>query len=257
MAPHGQLSSDPWSPTSYSTHAHFVPAIPSDSLITILSPLPTDVIIDLGCGDGVLTLEIQSLCSRVIGLDKSENMILAARERGAREAEVVSAENLEEWVKENKLEGKIDKIFSNAALHWMKDHNKVFAGMAAALKPGGRIVAEFGGAGNISALEQALIEALDKRGYDGKTISPWNFAHPETLKPLLLAHGLNPLDLTLFPRPTILPTTLHGWLDTFGFTFCSVLSEDEKVKYKDEVVAVCREKGMWDEDKKAWVLAYV
>ena len=83
-----------------------------------------------------------------------------------------------------------------------------------------------------------------------------NFAHPETLRPLLLAHGLSPLDLTLFPRPTILPTSLHGWLDTFGFSFCSVLSEDEKLKYKDEVVAVCREK-MWDEDKKAWVLDYV
>jgi len=116
MAAHSQLSSDPWSPASYSTHAHFVPAIPSGGLIAILSPLPTDIIIDLGCGDGVLTLEIQNLCSRVIGLDKSENMIIAAREKGIREAEVVPAENLEKWVKENELEGKIDKIFSNAGI---------------------------------------------------------------------------------------------------------------------------------------------
>jgi SAM-dependent methyltransferase len=63
--------------------------------------------------------------------------------------------------------GEFDAVFSNAALHWMRDAAAVLGSVHRALRPGGRFVAEMGGAGNVAAIRSALVAALDRRGLDG------------------------------------------------------------------------------------------
>jgi ubiquinone/menaquinone biosynthesis C-methylase UbiE len=76
------MAKDNWNPTIYQTNANFVPLLTSD-VIKLLDPQPTDIILDLGCGDGILTYELAKLCNKgqVVGVDYSQKMINAAREK--------------------------------------------------------------------------------------------------------------------------------------------------------------------------------
>src|SRR6185369_4275006 len=108
-------------------------------------------------GDGVLTEKIVAAGARVVGVDASETMIAAARERGL-DAHVVDGEKLD-------FGPEFDAVFSNAALHWMLDAKAVAGGVFRALKPGGRFVGEMGGDGNVATLRKGLREELTARGY--------------------------------------------------------------------------------------------
>ena len=94
----------------------------------------------------------------------------AARGRGL-DARVVAGELLP-------FAAEFDAVFSNAALHWMVKADAVIAGAFRALRPGGRFVAEMGGAGNIAHLLEAILAALDARGIDGRPMVPWLFPTP-------------------------------------------------------------------------------
>lgn len=130
----------------------------SDSIIAMCLSLS-------GCGDGVLTLQLQSSGASVTAVDASEPMIHAARDNGITDAHVIDGHRLDEKMPE--WEGAFDAVFSNAALHWMKsDPAKVVRNVRGLLKKGGRFVAEFGGYGNI----QCIVDAREPvRGRDGVT----------------------------------------------------------------------------------------
>lgn len=106
----------------------------------------------------------------------------------------------------------------------------VIKGMHAALKPQGRIVLEAGGFMNICALHAALIQALNRRGLDGKAHSPWFFPTDGYYKQLLEDNGFEVQSIALVPRPTDLPTDIAGWIETFGFTFLAALPSDQERK---------------------------
>jgi trans-aconitate methyltransferase len=146
-----------------------------------------------------------------------------------------------------------DAVFSNAALHWMKQPEQVIAGVWRSLKPGGRFVGEFGGAGNVATIHQALMAGMREFGYDPETLNPWYFPTPEAYQTQLEAAGFEVTQIALIPRPTPLPTGVRGWLETFANPFTQVLPEGTRSFFLDAVVktvepTLCNAFGQWTAD---------
>jgi trans-aconitate methyltransferase len=145
-----------WNPQDYAANAGFVPALGTAAL-ELLAPRAHEAILDLGCGDGVLTKRIAEAGADVLGVDSSEGMLAAARALGLT-VERADGQALA-------FEGRFDAVFSNAALHWMPNQRAVADGVFRALKPGGRYVGECGGFGNIAAIRTALRAVLGAHGF--------------------------------------------------------------------------------------------
>jgi trans-aconitate methyltransferase len=242
LAPPTQI----WKAHGYAANAAFVPAL-GRPVLDLLKVRPGEKILDLGCGDGVLTEKISALGAHVLGIDASVDMVEAARRRGLN-ARVASAYELsfcEEF----------DAVFSNAALHWMKaDPDAVIAGVNRALKRGGRFVAEMGGHGNVAAITVALLAALERREVrDPASAIPWYFPSPEGYRAKLEAGGFAVNYIELIPRPTPLPTGMAAWIETFGMSFIRRLPEVEQPSAITEVAerlrpVLCDEQGQWTGD---------
>jgi SAM-dependent methyltransferase len=197
-----------WSASGYAAHAAFVPALGADAL-ALLAPRPGERILDLGCGDGALTLRLVEAGAEATGLEPDPDMAAMARARGLR---VVEADAHDPFG-----EGAFDAVFSNAALHWMRDPPRVLRNVRRALRPGGRLVAEQGGWGNVAAVVTALNAAREALGR--APAHPWDFPSPALQRRRLEEAGFAVEALALVPRPTPLPTGMAGWLATFAGPF--------------------------------------
>jgi SAM-dependent methyltransferase len=238
--------SQDWKSVTYQRHAHFVPAL-GQAVLDLLAPKAGERILDLGCGDGVLTAKIAATGASVYGVDGSADMIAAARARGI-DARLMDGMNLQ-------LNREFDAVFSNAALHWMKtDPDAVIRGVERALKPGGRFVAEMGGHGCVAAITLALVVALERRGIvDAASGIPWYFPTADDYRGRLERVGFVVDYIELIPRPTPLPTDMAGWIATFGEVLLSLLPAKERTAARDEAVALlrpvlCDERGRWTAD---------
>jgi trans-aconitate methyltransferase len=235
LVSHAQL----WNPEQYAENARFVSDL-GMPVVELLSPQAGERILDLGCGDGALTIKLQEFGCEVVGIDSSPEMVAAARSRGL-DARVVDGQALE-------FNNEFDAVFSNAALHWMKHPGSVIACIQRALKPGGRFVGEFGGHGNVSAIVTAIESTLSSRGV--VVASPWFFPRPEKYSRLLEARGFMVESIALFPRPTPLPGDVGGWLETFAQPYTSAVPAAEKKGFISEVVealrpVLCDANGNW------------
>jgi trans-aconitate methyltransferase len=231
-----------WSPADYARHAGFVPALAAP-LLDRLDLAPGRRVLDLGCGDGTLALAMAARGARVVGVDASPAMVAAARARGV-DAHCADARELE-------FDGEFDIVFSNAVLHWVRDPDAALAGIGRALVPGGRLVAEFGGHGNIAAMAVAFRAVLARRGL--RVEWPWYFPTPDEYAACCQAHGLRVDRIALIPRPTPLPTGMAGWLQTFGGPLTGALPPDERAAVESEIVALlapslCDRDGRWTAD---------
>ena len=112
-----------------------------------------------------------------------------------------------------------DAVFSNAALHWMTRPAEVVAGIARALKPGGRFVAEFGGHGNVAAVTTAMRAVGACMEGDVGLAGPWYYPTEAEYSELLEAAGFTVRRVERFARPTPLPTGIEGWLATMRQPF--------------------------------------
>lgn len=235
-----------WDPDRYARNARFVADL-GEPLIDLLAPKPGERILDLGCGDGALTRKLADAGVDVVGVDASAEQIAAARALGL-DARVVDGHELP-------FDGEFDAILSNAALHWMKRPDAVIAGMWRALRPGGRIAAEMGGAGNVETIRTGLIAALDARGIDGAAASPWYFPAPDEYRARLEKAGFVVTYIELIPRPTPLPGELSDWLWTFGETFLLSAPEEQRAGIIAEVVEAARPRLQQPDGR--WVADYV
>ena len=230
-----------WNSEAYRHHAPYVPNLGA-AVLELLAPRPGERILDLGCGEGTLTQQIVDRGATVVGIDSSQDMIDAARARGL-DARFGNAEALT-------FENEFDAVFSNAALHWIRNQDTLLAGVARALRSGGRFVAEFGGDGNIAAIEAAIQGALARRG-----VPPQARRYYPTVaeyRGRLAGHGFTVHQIALIPRPTPLPTGIRGWLGIFERSMLDSLGADSESAV-DEIEerlrpALCDASGRWTAD---------
>ena len=235
-----------WNAAGYAANAHFVPAL-GQPVVDLLQPRPGERILDLGCGDGALTEKLVALGAQVVGIDSSPDMIAAARRRGL-DARMMDARSLT-------FDGEFDAVFSNAALHWVKDDpDAPISGAFRALKAGGRFVGEMGGHGCVGAITVALLATLERRGIrDATTWMPCYFPTVDEYESRLRRAGFAAQSVQLVPRPTPLPTGMRGWLETFANAYCCALPPGERNAFLDEVTALlrpvlCDAQGRWTAD---------
>jgi trans-aconitate methyltransferase len=240
------MSTQTWDASRYAANAAFVPAL-GKAVLDLLDPQPGERILDLGCGDGVLTEKLAAAGPEVVGVDSSPEMIAAARQRGL-DARVMDATRLT-------FDREFDGVFSNAVLHWIKhDPDAAISSAYRALRSPGRFVGEMGGHGCVAAVNLALIVGLQKRGIQNAAgFSPWYFPTVDDYTARLERAGFIAESVQLIPRPTPLPAGMRGWLETFANPFCAALSEDQREDFLDEVTemlspVLCDEKGRWTAD---------
>jgi trans-aconitate methyltransferase len=235
-----------WDAQAYGRNGAFVHEL-AGGVLEWLNAQIGEFVLDLGCGDGQLTQRLVATGAHVLGVDASGSMVAAARELGI-EAEQANAESLPFH------DATFDAVFSNAALHWVRDHESMLAQVHRVLKPGGRFVAEMGGQGNIAAIRVALMAVLERHGYgdreDGVNYYPTAESYTERLR----QHGFRVEQMAIIPRPTKLAESgMEGWLRTFRRGVLNGLPQDLReavVKETSELLAPALrdEAGNWVAD---------
>ncbi len=195
----------------------------------------------------MLTKRLADLGCEVVAVDSSLPQVEAARKLGLN-AHVISAEDLQ-------YKEEFDAVFSNAVLHWISRADAVIAGVYRSLKPGGRFVAECGGHGCVHKIRTALVQALDRRGYDGEARVPWYFPTPGDYATRLERAGFRVDSIALIPRPTPLPGDIVDYLETFALSFFQGFSDEARSEYLQEVRTVLE--PQLRDPNGTWVADYV
>ncbi|KAL8662926.1 MAG: hypothetical protein Q9168_008181 [Polycauliona sp. 1 TL-2023] len=240
---------DHWTQEAYSKSASFVPEL-ATTVIQWLDPQPDDIVLDLGCGDGLLTAKLKDTCASVTGIDASANLITAAKKTCASTAglswHVQDCRYLDRWI--NFQKDVYTKVFSNAALHWiLRDsitRESVFQNVYDLLKPGGSFAFEMGGKGNVAEVHAALIAAVAHQGIalrDAQELCPWFFPSEALMKQMLEKAGFSIQRMELEYRPTKLTADkeggIEGWVRLMGAQFLEGL--DSPAKKEAVVREVC------------------
>lgn len=212
--------------------------------LEVLDRLPLagdELVLDAGCGSGRIS---QALAQRlphghVIAVDQSPSMVEAAHKRLGPEFDVRVADLLD-----LQLEQPLDAILSTATFHWIIDHDRLFARLHAALRPGGRLVAQCGGEGNISVLRGKVGEVLAREPYAAHFRDwrpPWNYAGAEQTRERLLAAGFDEVECWLTPAPRE-PEHPREFLSTIVLgPHVQRLPEDLRERFMDDALGVLGE----------------
>jgi trans-aconitate methyltransferase len=222
-----------WNPELYEARHSFVWQL-GQAILELLEPLKNERILDVGCGTGQLTHKIAESGAQVTGIDSSPDMIGQARQNYPAIKFVLSDAAAMQFADE------FDAVFSNAALHWMLNPEAVAQTMFRALKPGGRLVVEMGGKGNIGRIEESLETVLSKlrQPPPSKNYFPSIGQYAAVLE----SAGFEVRMAQLFDRPTLLEGEqgMTNWLLQFrGYCF-KPLSASDREKALVEVVAHLR-----------------
>jgi SAM-dependent methyltransferase len=221
-----------------------------EGLIEILAPQPGERILDLGCGTAHLTSRIAEAGAEVVGVDLSADMVEQARRNypGLR-FEVADGNDLG-------FDAEFDAVFSNAAIHWMKDPAGVAASISRALVPGGRFVAEFGHKGNLKAIHSAIHGAARDAGCD---IKPAFKYYPTVgeYATLLERHGFTVTYAAYYERPTPLEggeRGLRNWMEMFASNMLDAIPAEKRSSVvsnaEDQLRPRLYRDGVWSADYK-------
>jgi trans-aconitate methyltransferase len=248
--------SNTWDANHYDAAHSYVWTLAAD-LIELLAPRAGERVLDLGCGTGHLTAKIAGRGASVVGIDASAEMVRQARANyPGLEFRVGDATSFE-------VEKPVDAVFSNATLHWVTDAGAAAGRIARALRPGGRFVAEFGGAGNVREVSRAIAAGLVAVGAPAfETLSPWYFPGIAEYAAVLEGAGLEVTFATLFDRPTVVEAGLRSWVEMYGTMFLEAVGEAKREAFLGAVEAAGRgalfKEGRWVADyRRLRVLARV
>lgn len=221
-------STSQWDAADYAKVGGFVPAL-GQAALDLLDPQPGEDILDVGCGDGTLTLKIREAGAHVVGIDNSESMIAAARAKGL-DARLIDAAEL-------KFSEAFDAAFSNATLHWILAKDRAARAIWFALRPDGRFVGEMGGQGNLARLREALDDVLVQRGYGPPTYAANWYPSVDEFVETYEAAGFKQIDARLIERPTPLDHGVAPWVLTFraGWLDRAGVPHEERQSIADEV----------------------
>ncbi|TDG00523.1 class I SAM-dependent methyltransferase [Paenibacillus piri] len=213
-----------WNAGLYDSKIGYVSRL-GKGVVELLAPQPGERILDLGCGTGDLTNELVRLGVRCTGMDHSPDMVDKARLKYP-EIPFLAGDG-----HSFRVEEPFDAVFSNAALHWMKQPERVIESVRLALRNGGRFVAEFGGNGNIGRIYEAIAAVLADFGIDAADRNPWYFPSVSEYSGLLERHGFEVRWMELYDRPTELDDGINGlghWLEAFAGMFFAGFGEERK-----------------------------
>jgi hypothetical protein len=138
---------------------------------------------------------------------------------------------------------------------WMRPPEAVLGGVRRALKPGGRFVGEMGGHNNTAAIIVAVSAVLARHGVDACRRNPWYFPSAAAYSSKLEAADFAVEDIRIVPRPTVLPTSIEPWLETFAGSFFGALSHPDQVSARAEVAELLRPVLM--DETGTWIADYV
>jgi len=223
-----------------------------ESVLELLDVKPGERILDLGCGTGYLTQQIADLGAEVVGIDYSPEMIQKAKETYPDVSFSVADASKFSFTEP------FDAIFSNAALHWVQDHDAMMRCVYNSLKPGGRFVAEMGGKGNVQQLIAATKQVLLKYGYSKQAeIMLWRFPSLGEYTSELESHGFRVTFAAHFDRPTALQDGDEGvakWIAMFGSQYFEGVPSGQKQLMLKEITELLRpdyfKDGIWYSDYK-------
>ena len=200
------VSTSQWDAGDYARVGGFVPAL-GEAALDLLDPQPGEHILDIGCGDGALTVRIKERGAEVVGIDNSLSMIGAARARGI-DARLMDAAEL-------KFSEAFDAAFSNATLHWVLAKHRAARAIWFALRPEGRFAGEMGGEGNLAHLREALDDVLVLRGYGPPSFAANWYPTVEEFVEVYNGAGFKDIDARLIVRPIVLEHGVAAWVTTF------------------------------------------
>jgi trans-aconitate methyltransferase len=209
-------------------------------IISGLSLNGNEAILDLGCGDGVLTQHLAQLVpnGEVLGIDASIGMIKTAEQKNGSNLSFTLMD-----ITKIDFTNKYDIIFSNAALHWVNDHQSLLVNCKKALKPNGIIRWSFGGFGNCSNLNEVLLIVIDMLEYKNLFIGfkwPWYMPHKEEYTELVKNAGYREFDIILENADRHFPNSdeLIKWIDQPCIVpFLDYIEDDKmKSKFRDIVI---------------------
>ena len=230
------MSARDWDATSYDRVS--TPQVEMARAVLERLPLRGDeTVLDAGCGSGRVTALLLERLPRghVVAVDSAPAMVEHAREALPPRRATVLCQSLTEL----ELDEPVDAAFSNAVFHWIGDHERLFQRLSAALKPGGRLVAQCGGKGNIDSFRRLADEVAAEEPYAeymSDFEGPWNYASPQDTEGLLAAAGFDELRCWLQPWPVTPEDPLE-----FARTVClgnhlEALPEHLRERYAEEVV---------------------
>jgi len=174
--------------------------------------------LDIGCGTGEMAYQMHLYGATVIGIDTDAEQIARAQ------SQFPDCQFMVGDARKFVLDEAVDAIFSNKTLHWIPEADEVALAIARALKPGGRLVAEFGGKGNLGKITRYLDRTIH-------SVNLWYFPSTEEYSTILEKHGLQVTFAQLSDRPTPLPcghAGLHNWILMFENHFLNGLNKEEK-----------------------------
>lgn len=236
-----------WNSSLYDKKHDFV-AEYGKGLLDYIPKKNEQTILDLGCGTGTLTAQLVDLCSKVVGVDSSQNMIEKAQKQfGNIEFKVCDALALP-------FEAEFDIVFSNAVFHWINDHNALLKNIHKALKPQGLLVCEFGASGNIATIENAFTKVCQGLGYSYRP--KFNFPTVEDFSEALEKNEFVIDKIYDYDRPTVLRDNEQGlanWIKQFFASELTLMPERLQPLLFEEVAALTKE-FLWN--GKEWVADY-
>lgn len=245
-----QTSKDVWDAKLYDQSHAFVSQY-GNHLIELLAPKEGERILDLGCGTGDLANKLHNIGVNVIGVDKSENMIVQAKSKYSQiEFSVQDATDLT-------FNQEFDAVFSNATLHWVQSPLKALTSIYNSIKKGGRFVAEFGGKGNVQTIVNAIINKMNEEEIPFQTEKyPWYYPSIGEYTNLMEQVGFRVTFAQHFDRPTPLQgeAGLANWINMFGSNLLEGIEDESKERIISKVEQALKtnlyQNGQWIADYK-------